>query len=200
MYLASGSCVNFQGDAVVNAANEYCQGGGGVDGAITAAGGPEMAAARAQLPVVEGTDGVRCRTGDAVVTVAGALPVMVCIHAVGPIFPGAHGPDQLDAARMNGSVNESDYQVTTGSEGGGDERHDRAGRMERAMVRVQQPTHTTTNDPSGGAGSRVGGSRCSPTQRVYSCNGTCGTGGGYCHSHTQNQHDIRTMRAVPSHA
>mmetsp|Transcript_32401 Transcript_32401/g.85161 ORF Transcript_32401/g.85161 Transcript_32401/m.85161 type:complete len:163 (-) Transcript_32401:409-897(-) len=111
MYLASGSCVNFQGDAIVNAANECCQGGGGVDGAITAAGGPEMAKARAQLPVVEGTDEVRCRTGDAVVTVAGALPVMVCIHAVGPIFPGAHGPDELDTARMNGSMNESEYQV-----------------------------------------------------------------------------------------
>ena len=47
-----------------------------------------MAMERAQLPIIAGTDGVRCRTGDAVVTTAegGQLSAIRCIHAVGPIY------------------------------------------------------------------------------------------------------------------
>ena len=95
-YAASGSVVQFVGDAIVNAANNGCQGGeGGVDELVTAAGGPTMRLARSALPIVPGTPdrspgtpSWRCRTGDAVVTVAGGqLSVAHCIHAVGPTYP-----------------------------------------------------------------------------------------------------------------
>ena len=83
---SSGSVVGFRGGAVVNAANEGCQGGGGVDGAITAAGGDALADARAALPGID-ADGVRrCATGDAVVTAGGDLAADHCIHAVGPNY------------------------------------------------------------------------------------------------------------------
>ena len=83
---SSGSVVGFRGGAVVNAANEGCQGGGGVDGAITAAGGDALADARAALPAID-ADGVRrCATGDAVVTAGGDLAADHCIHAVGPNY------------------------------------------------------------------------------------------------------------------
>lgn len=82
--ISSGNIVRFSGDAIVNAANNGCLGGGGVDGAITAAGGPALAEARRKLPIVGRTH--RCETGDAKITIGGALPARWCIHAVGPIY------------------------------------------------------------------------------------------------------------------
>jgi len=79
-----GSVVAFEGDAIVNAANQGCLGGGGVDGAISKAGGPELLEARKQLPVVG--RGIRCPTGSAVITVGGALRAKFCVHAVGPNY------------------------------------------------------------------------------------------------------------------
>ena len=65
-------------DAVVNAANNAMRGGGGVDGAIHAAGGPEvMADCVARFP-----DGLA--TGDAGWTTAGRMPARWVIHTVGP--------------------------------------------------------------------------------------------------------------------
>ncbi len=65
-------------DAVVNAANRRMRGGGGVDGAIHAAGGPAVLEdCRRRFP-----DGLA--TGDAGWTVAGALPARWVIHVVGP--------------------------------------------------------------------------------------------------------------------
>lgn len=68
-------------DAIVNAANSALCGGGGVDGAIHAAAGPELVvASRALAP---------CPAGSAVVTPAyGLAPVQWVIHAVGPIYSG----------------------------------------------------------------------------------------------------------------
>lgn len=77
--------------AIVNAANSGCQGGGGVDGAITRAGGTTLAQARRLLPELD-SSGTRCRVGDAVTTVGGGLNTTHCVHAVGPNYtqPGDH--------------------------------------------------------------------------------------------------------------
>lgn len=76
--------VQFCGDAVVNAANEGCLGGGGVDGAISAKGGNALHSARVALPQLD--RGIRCRTGDAKITIGGGLDAKHCIHAVGPNY------------------------------------------------------------------------------------------------------------------
>ncbi|KAF8397031.1 hypothetical protein HHK36_018669 [Tetracentron sinense] len=71
-------------DAIVNAANEKMLGGGGVDGAIHRAAGPELRAACYAVPEVR--PGVRCPTGEARITLGFRLPVCRVIHTVGPIY------------------------------------------------------------------------------------------------------------------
>jgi O-acetyl-ADP-ribose deacetylase len=80
--IRQGSITDYEGQAIVNAANEQGLGGGGVDGAISAAGGYELSQARRELPTI--WSNVRVRTGDARATVAGNLRVDYVIHAVGP--------------------------------------------------------------------------------------------------------------------
>lgn len=82
---ARGSVVDYTGSALVNAANEGCVSGGGVDGAVNSRGGHELIAARKALPLV-GPGSMRCETGDAKTTVAGDLDVTWVIHAVGPNY------------------------------------------------------------------------------------------------------------------
>lgn len=84
--IAVGNIVTFSGDAIVNAANSSLLGGGGVDGAIHQAGGPEILAECKALRAGRLKDGLL--PGRAVATGAGRLRVRRVIHTVGPIWSG----------------------------------------------------------------------------------------------------------------
>ena len=84
--IAEADITTLEVDAIVNAANETLLGGGGVDGAIHRAAGPELLAACRALPEVR--PGVRCPTGEARITPGYRLPAMHVIHTVGPVWRG----------------------------------------------------------------------------------------------------------------
>src|SRR6478609_9070318 len=93
--LMEGDITRVPADAIVNAANSALAGGGGVDGAIHRAGGPEI---MHDLDHIRKQIG-RLPTGQAVATTAGKLPARLVFHTVGPVYrDGKHDEPTLLAS------------------------------------------------------------------------------------------------------
>lgn len=115
--LLQGDITTLRVDAIVNAANSSLAGGGGVDGAVHRAGGPEI-----MRELHEQYRG--CPTGQAVLTGAGKMPADAVIHAVGPRWRGGEHaePEQLasayrsafDIAREHGFSSVAAPSISTG--------------------------------------------------------------------------------------
>ena len=102
LVVEAGDLTRCRADAIVNAANEGLLGGGGVDGAIHRAAGPELLAACKSLEDIR--PGVRCATGEARVTPGFRLPARHVIHTVGPVYRGAEASAPLLRAAYTSSL------------------------------------------------------------------------------------------------
>jgi len=88
-----GDITTVSTDAIVNAANMFMLGGGGVDGAIHRAAGPELVEACRLVPEV--LPDVRCPVGEAHITGAYKLPAKYVIHTVGPQYSRSSNPTRM---------------------------------------------------------------------------------------------------------
>jgi len=95
--LVEGDITRQDTEAIVNAANEQLRVGGGVDGAINRAGGPQIQEEARRIG--------RCPTGQAVITTGGNLKAKYVIHTVGPIYHGGQqGEEELLASAYRESL------------------------------------------------------------------------------------------------
>jgi O-acetyl-ADP-ribose deacetylase (regulator of RNase III) len=99
--LIQGDITEQSTDAIVNAANSGLMGGGGVDGAIHRAGGPDILEECIQIVSRQG----RLPTGQAVITTGGKLKARRVIHTVGPVWHGGNsGEPELLASSYRQSL------------------------------------------------------------------------------------------------
>lgn len=120
LQLLKGDITKVPVDAIVNAANAELRGGGGVDGAVHAAGGPAIMQELDQIRKDKGG----CPTGSAVVTTAGQLPAKYVFHAVGPVYQGGQNGEAeqlasayrtcLELAEQKGAMYLSFPSISTG--------------------------------------------------------------------------------------
>jgi O-acetyl-ADP-ribose deacetylase (regulator of RNase III) len=109
--LIQGDITKISADAIVNAANSSLLGGGGVDGAIHRAGGPEILEECIQIRNRQGG----CKVGEAVITTGGNLPAKYVIHTVGPVWNNGRNNEEvlLESAYRNSLLLAAEKQLQT---------------------------------------------------------------------------------------